>query len=187
MINHMGFRTLPTPELLIAHDGTPVTLANVAAMLLPWLSTKKDDADAAGRFGIGQRTLESLGGPITFHALPFHFSIGSSGPRPAMPHPDVRGVYQAERRDTLLAIPLSESVTADSRSRLRPFLELSGAHSLLRSNAASRMILRSVKPQSAGGIKRQPGFADLLCQPLPALCRTIPAAFCLSHMPHAHA
>lgn len=77
--------------------------------------------------------------------------------------------------------------TADSRSRLRPFLELSGAHSLLRSNAASRMILRSVKPQSAGGIKRQPGFADLLCQPLPALCRTIPAAFCLSHMPHAHA
>ncbi len=35
-------------------------MANVGAMLLPWLSTKDGDPDAAGRFGIGERTLSSL-------------------------------------------------------------------------------------------------------------------------------
>lgn len=110
---HIAYNALPAPELLIVHNGTPVTLANVAAMLLPWLSTKKDDADAAGRFGIGQRTLGSLGGPITVHAPPFHFAINSTGPQAVTPYPDVPGVYQASRRDTLLAIPLFESVSAE--------------------------------------------------------------------------
>lgn len=110
---HIAYRALPTPELLIVHDGTPVTLANVAAMLLPWLSTKKDDADAAGRFGIGQRTLGSLGGPISVHAPPFHFAINSTGPQAVAPYPDVLGVYQSSQRDTLLAIPLFKSVTAE--------------------------------------------------------------------------
>ena len=109
----IAYRSLPTPELLIAHNGAPVTLANVAGMLLPWLSTKKDDADAAGRFGIGQRTLGSLGGPISVHAPPFHFSIYSSGPQAVTPYPDVPGVYQASRRDTLLTIPLFDSVSAE--------------------------------------------------------------------------
>lgn len=110
---HIAYRALPTPELLIVHNGTPVTLANVAAMLLPWLSTKKDDADASGRFGIGQRTLESLGGPISVHAPPFHFAIHGTGPQAVAPYPDVPGLYQASRRDTLLAIPLLQSVTAE--------------------------------------------------------------------------
>jgi hypothetical protein len=66
----IAYRTSPRPELLIAHDGSPVTLANVGAMLLPWLSTKDDDPEASGRFGIGQRTLSSLGGPIEMHAPP---------------------------------------------------------------------------------------------------------------------
>lgn len=110
----IAYRGKPRPELLIVHDGTPVTLANVGAMLLPWLSTKDGDADAAGRFGIGQRTLGALGGPITLHASPFHFVMGEDGPISVEPYPDVDGVYQASRRDTMLVIPLVEQVTSET-------------------------------------------------------------------------
>lgn len=110
---HIAYRAKPHPELLIVHDGAPVTLANVGAMLLPWLSTKGNDTDAAGRFGIGQRTLGALGGPITIHASPFHFVMGEDGPILIEPYPDVKGVYRAGRRDTMLVIPLMESITSE--------------------------------------------------------------------------
>ncbi len=106
------YRSEPRAELLIVHDGSPVTLANVGAMLLPWLSTKSSDADASGRFGIGQRTLGSLGGPITVHASPFHFVMDEDGPIVIEPSSDVEGVYQGDRRDTMLSIPLVEGVTS---------------------------------------------------------------------------
>lgn len=108
---HVAYRGKSRPELLIVHDGDPVTLANVGAMLLPWLSTKDGDADAAGRFGIGQRTLGSLGGPLELHAPPFHFVMGRNGPISVEPHPDVDGIYEAGRRDTMLVIPLGQKVS----------------------------------------------------------------------------
>ncbi|WP_207285982.1 sacsin N-terminal ATP-binding-like domain-containing protein [Pseudomonas sp. FW300-N2A2] len=110
---HIAYRGTPQPELLIVHDGAPVTLAHVGAMLLPWLSTKDGDADATGRFGIGQRTLGALGGPITLHAPPFHFLMGDNGPISVEPSSDVHGIYQGHRRDTMLVIPLVESVTSE--------------------------------------------------------------------------
>ena len=110
---HIAYGSKPHPELLIVHDGAPVTFANVGAMLLPWLSTKDADADASGRFGIGQRTLGALGGPITLHAPPFHFVMGEKGPISVEPYPDVDGVYRASRRDTMLVIPLVEAVTSE--------------------------------------------------------------------------
>lgn len=110
---HIAYRSKPHPELLIVHDGEPVTFANVGAMLLPWLSTKDADAAAAGRFGIGQRTLGALGSPITLHASPFHFVMAEDGPISIEPYPDVDGVYRASLRDTMLVIPLLESVTSD--------------------------------------------------------------------------
>jgi len=42
-------------ELLIVHNGEPITLEHLAAMVLPWVSTKADDPLASGRFGIGQK------------------------------------------------------------------------------------------------------------------------------------
>ena len=110
---HVAYRESPSRELLIAHDGSPVTLANVGAMLLPWLSTKDDDPEASGRFGIGQRTLSSLGGPFAMHAAPFHFVMGDDGPEPCEPQPDVAGIYSTACRDTMLVIPLLESVTGE--------------------------------------------------------------------------
>lgn len=110
----VAYRASPRPELLIAHDGAPVTLANVGAMLLPWLSTKDDDSEASGRFGIGQRTLSSLGGPINVHAPPFHFVMGDDGPEPCEPEANVENVYEAALRHTMLVIPLLPTVSASA-------------------------------------------------------------------------
>lgn len=108
----VAYRASPRRELLIAHDGSPVTLAHVGAMLLPWLSTKDDDPEASGRFGIGQRTLSSLGGPIEVHAPPFHFVMGDDGPELCGPEADVENVYDAGLRHTMLVIPLLSTVSA---------------------------------------------------------------------------
>lgn len=107
---HVVYRSVPEPELLIVHDGAPVTLANVGAMLLPWLSTKDEDPEASGRFGIGQRTLASLGGPLKLHASPFHFVMGDEGPEPCEPEAGIPGVYDPGQRHTLLTIRLSPKV-----------------------------------------------------------------------------
>jgi hypothetical protein len=107
------YRDEGRPELLIVHDGECVTFANVGAMLLPWLSTKEEDADAAGRFGIGQRTLSALGGPIALHASPFHLVMSADGPEPCEPELDIPGIYDGASRDTMLVIPLSPKVTSE--------------------------------------------------------------------------
>src|SRR5437870_2223364 len=59
-------------DLLIVHNGSRVQLSHVGAMVLPWVTTKGADPSASGRFGIGQKTLNSLGGPIQVHSHPFH-------------------------------------------------------------------------------------------------------------------
>jgi hypothetical protein len=110
----VAYRTSPRPELLIVHDGSPVTLANVGAMLLPWLSTKDADPEASGRFGIGQRTLSSLGGPIEMHAPPFHFVMGDDGPELCEPEANVENVYDAALRHTMLVIPLLPAVSGQA-------------------------------------------------------------------------
>jgi hypothetical protein len=110
----VAYREQPRRELLIVHDGSTVTLAHVGAMLLPWLSTKDEDPEASGRFGIGQRTLSSLGGPIAMHAAPFHFVMGDDGPEACEPEPEVADIYSASRRDTMLVIPLLPSVSGES-------------------------------------------------------------------------
>lgn len=108
----VAYRDQGRPELLIVHDGDCVNFANVGAMLLPWLSTKESDSEAAGRFGIGQRTLNALGGPIALHASPFHLVMDADGPEPCEPEPDIPGIYNGEHRDTMLVIPLFSKVTS---------------------------------------------------------------------------
>src|ERR1700692_4537686 len=73
-------RCEPRRELLLIHNGKPVSLAHVGAMVLPWLSTKVDDVQASGRFGIGQKTLKALGGPLEMHCAPFHFAMLDEAP-----------------------------------------------------------------------------------------------------------
>jgi hypothetical protein len=112
------------PVLLLGHDGDPVDLGQAAAMCLPWLTTKDDDADASGRFGIGQQTLRALGGPIEVHCPPFHFRLTEDGPEWTDAAEDVQDVYDSSRRETLVKVPLHDAVNP---SELMEFAaELSG-------------------------------------------------------------
>lgn len=104
------YRADPRRELLIVHNGSPVTLADVQAMLLAWLSTKEDDPDASGRFGIGQKTLKALGEPIALHAPPFHFVMETAGPEVCEPERAIEGVFDPNARETMLLVPLNDDV-----------------------------------------------------------------------------
>lgn len=96
-------------ELLIVHDGAPISLVHVAAMMLPWVTTKADDPRASGRFGIGQKTLRALGGPIDAHCDPYHFRMEEI-PAPCPPEPAIAGFYDPAARETLLVVPLHGEV-----------------------------------------------------------------------------
>ena len=69
------FLSRPT-ELLACHNGTPVRLEHVMSLATPWLSTKADDAEAIGRFGVGLTTLQSLSTTLEVHCPPYHCRIG---------------------------------------------------------------------------------------------------------------
>ncbi len=103
-------RREPRRELLLIHNGNPVSLAHVGAMVLPWLSTKADDDEASGRFGIGQKTLKALGGPLEMHCAPFHFAMLDEAPELVEPALPINDVYQPDRRDTMLIVPLNSEV-----------------------------------------------------------------------------
>lgn len=104
------FRRQPRRELLLIHNGKPVSLAHVGAMVLPWLSTKIGDEQASGRFGIGQKTLKALGGPLEMHCSPFHFIMLDDAPAWTDPASSIAGSYQPEARDTMLIVPLENEI-----------------------------------------------------------------------------
>ncbi len=62
--------------LLAVHDGQPLTLRNVHALAAPWLTTKRDDAGATGRFGIGLLTLHALAEAFELHSADYHLRLG---------------------------------------------------------------------------------------------------------------
>ena len=107
---HLAVRVNGRREFLIAHDGEPVQLSDVWAMLLPYVTPKRHDSDASGRFGIGQMTLRSLGHPIEVHCPPFHFSMTTDGPKLLESPASILGLYDPEARDTLIVVPLHEGV-----------------------------------------------------------------------------
>ena len=100
-------------ELLIAHDGRPVALADAAAMSLPWLTTKGGDFQSSGRFGIGQQTLRALGDTIEVHSPPFHFALHDDGARVALAADGLPGIYDPVRRETLVTVPLRDAIDFD--------------------------------------------------------------------------
>jgi hypothetical protein len=88
-------------QLLMVHDGDRIQLHHVGAMVLPWLSTKEDDPDASGQFGIGQQTLQSLGGPLEVHCAPFPFRIEPDGLDICGRVSPIDGLYAPEKNETL--------------------------------------------------------------------------------------
>lgn len=54
-------------RLMFRHNGAGLTLHDVWALAIPWLSLKVDDPDQLGRFGIGLKTLHALSDVLEVH------------------------------------------------------------------------------------------------------------------------
>ena len=124
-------------ELLIVHNGAPVSLIHIAAMVLPWVTTKAGDPGASGRFGIGQKTLRALGGPIDAHCDPYHFRMDEV-PVLCPPEPAIDGFYSPMARETLLVVPLYDEVDAEA---LRQFIVDLGTRALVFLRCIRRIVL----------------------------------------------
>ncbi|MFE9780757.1 sacsin N-terminal ATP-binding-like domain-containing protein [Streptomyces sp. NPDC005775] len=95
-------------ELLIAHNGNGVRLADILLLGLPWLSGKTSDAEATGRFGIGLATLRALATTWEVHCHPFHVRFSDltiSGVEPLMMPEPLAGPEW-----TVFRIPLTSDV-----------------------------------------------------------------------------
>jgi hypothetical protein len=99
-------------RLLIAHNGERVHLHHVIAMTLAFVSTKRDDPRAKGRFGIGLKILGRLGESLTVHCAPFDFTIEANHVRAAHRARSISGFYDAASGDTLLDLRLREGFDA---------------------------------------------------------------------------
>ncbi|MEU7834727.1 hypothetical protein [Nonomuraea sp. NPDC049129] len=94
--------------LTVSHNGRPVRLADLLAMVAPWRSTKTANADQTGKFGIGLMTLEAISSIREVHSSPYHacldgFSIAAMPPQD---FPEAMG----DDRWTFFHIPLPDDV-----------------------------------------------------------------------------
>ena len=94
-------------DLLAAHDGDPITVRDVAAMCVAFVSTKRDDPGMTGKFGIGLKTLSRLADRFEVHCNPYHFEIAGSKIR-ILPRPRKTKFYDPKSTDTLFLLPLRE-------------------------------------------------------------------------------
>lgn len=92
-------------ELLVAHDGRPVRLTDVMALAMPSLTSKDDDPDATGRFGIGLMTLRRLSPVLEIFCGFYRVRIGDPDVSLADPFPVPS--WFAEDSWTVLRIPLA--------------------------------------------------------------------------------
>ncbi|MCX4639255.1 ATP-binding protein [Streptomyces sp. P9-2B-2] len=97
--------TWGSDELLVAHDGHGMRLADVLLLGLPWLSGKSLDAESTGRFGIGLTTLRALSTAWEAHCHPFHVRFAGLSMQP-VPAP-LLPANAAGPRWTVFRIPLA--------------------------------------------------------------------------------
>lgn len=76
---------LRSDDMLVAHDGAGLCLADVLPLGMPWLTGKTADAAATGRFGIGLSTLRALSTVWEVHCHPFHVRFSGTELEPAPP------------------------------------------------------------------------------------------------------
>ena len=95
-------------QLLIVHNGEPMRLDHVIGLVFPGITSKLDDAEALGRYGIGLKILYRLGGPLVAHCPPFHFQVEAAGLHRTAPEPAIPGFYDPDRHETLLVLDLDK-------------------------------------------------------------------------------
>lgn len=94
-------------RLIAVHDGHPVTLPDVLALAMPWLSNKTDDARSIGRFGIGLTTLHSLSRVLDVHSGPYHIRLGT--PTIQAIDGDELPVELGDQQWTAFSVPLADA------------------------------------------------------------------------------
>ncbi|WP_326613474.1 hypothetical protein OG949_34845 [Streptomyces scopuliridis] len=95
-------------ELLVAHNGSPVRLSDVLALTMPWLTSKAEQTDSTGRFGIGLMTLQSLSPHLEVHCGHYRFRVGDPDISAAEPFP-VPDWFAGDTW-TVLRVPLEPGV-----------------------------------------------------------------------------
>ena len=110
----LGIRTVPEgTQLLVAHNGETIDIRDVIAMLFAFVSTKRDDPQAAGKFGVGLKTLSRIAYRIDVHCHPYHFSINGSEIAEIRPI-DVQSFYESDSDDTMLVLWLRDGEYRDA-------------------------------------------------------------------------
>lgn len=98
-------RFLLQPDaLLIAHNARPVRLRDVLALATPWVTTKRHNSKAIGRFGIGLMTLQALSDALELHSGLYDVRFGNLIVTAIEPLSVPDGFANAE--DTIFRVPL---------------------------------------------------------------------------------
>lgn len=100
-------------QLLIVHNGEPVTCHNVLGMALPYLTSKTERTDQRGRFGIGLKTLKRIADSVAIHSSPYHFSGDQLHFDWIAAEAAISGFYDPEH-DTMLVVRLRIAFEEDA-------------------------------------------------------------------------
>ena len=92
-------------QLLIVHDGKPVTCHHVLGMIIPYFTTKEHDPDQRGRFGIGLKSLARVALSMSIHSHPYHFSGNQETLRRSAEEGSIDGLYKPAS-DTMIVLHL---------------------------------------------------------------------------------
>jgi len=130
---------LQPDALLIAHNGCPVSLRDVHALATPWVTTKRHDSKALGRFGIGLMTLQALSDTFDLHSGPYDVRFGDLKVTAIEPFSIPNGFAKAE--DTIFRVPLVGN-TLDS-GMLSAWAEAWDDSALLFCNGVSRVTIHA--------------------------------------------
>lgn len=76
--------------LFVVHNGAPIQLRDLLPIVIPYLTTKDEDPDLKGKFGIGLKTCARFSDRMDVHCAPYHFravrqSLEQIDPAPRMP------------------------------------------------------------------------------------------------------
>ncbi len=133
-------RFLLQPDaLLIAHNGRPVRLRDVHALATPWITTKRHNSKAIGRFGIGLMTLQALSDTLELHSGPYDVRFANLTVTAIEPFSIPDGFANAE--DTIFRVPLVGN--ALDTSTLSAWAEEWDDSALLFCNGVNSVTIRS--------------------------------------------
>jgi len=135
---------LQPDALLIAHNGRPANLRDIHALATPWVTTKRHDSKAIGRFGIGLMTLRALSDTLDLHSGPYDVRFADPIVTAIEPLSVPTGFAKAD--DTIFRVPLVGN-TLDSGT-LSAWTEAWDDPALLFCNSVSKVTIHASNSSS---------------------------------------